>query len=379
LYAKGSVLFHYNETNVFRSTDLGYSWNDITSQFPRGAQSISETSNGTMIALAPNNESGATVVLRSADDGATWRTASAFAIEPMTKIVDVILDDSRLVAISTGRTINVSDDQGITWKESRLPNSVGSINDVAMAQGIWIAVGTEQTVWSSDRGIKWNPSPSPAEIGNLNCVESNAGKIWAGGLRGTCWFDVQSRSWVVESTGLVQYAQITESPNSLISYGSVLFGVFSTLDGSQSVCSRQSWQESWQLVSSFGLPTFNSVQRRSIAVINDRLFVYHRGNDETTRGIYEAQHAVAVGVDDVQLAPVQVSIWPNPVADALSIRTTELQNVHVTISDALGMTWLTQRFDGSANLDVSVLPCGQYFLLAKTSSTTYAVPVTIQR
>lgn len=373
LFSNGSVLFHYNDASAYRSDDLGKSWMDISMQFPRGAQSITETSSG-LLALSTNSESGAILVMKSGDAGITWRTASAFSIGASAKILDLVKEGNRLLAVTSGRSFYFSEDQGITWKESKLPLSIGTVVDVSTTDEIWIACGTESVFWSSNAGLFWNISPTPTEVGTIMSVESNVGRIWAGGVRGTCWFDAQSRSWIVDNTGLAQYAQITSSPISLISFGKVLFGVFVTLDGAQKVYSRQGWQEKWELVKVFGLPTHNSVRSHSIAVMNNMIFVYHRGDDVTTRGVYAAQHQVAVGVEE-DLLPVEnasLSVWPNPASSVINLSLSAPQNANYTVVDVVGNTWA--EFSGAPTSQLSIvdLPTGQYFV----STTVHGKAIT---
>lgn len=78
-------------------------------------------------------------IIRTTDNGATWRRVASGTFENLTSIAVVRPD--RVICVGTGGTALVSIDQGRTWAEQTVPKSV-SFNDVcALSDGTVIGVG----------------------------------------------------------------------------------------------------------------------------------------------------------------------------------------------------------------------------------------------
>lgn len=78
-------------------------------------------------------------IIRTTDNGATWRRVASGTFENLTSIAVVRSD--RIICVGTGGTALVSADQGRTWAEQTVPKSVSFNDACALSDGTVIGVG----------------------------------------------------------------------------------------------------------------------------------------------------------------------------------------------------------------------------------------------
>jgi hypothetical protein len=92
------------------------------------------------------------------------------------------------------------------------------------------------------------------------------------------------------------------------------------------------------------------------------------GNYNLTQPILSADITVALGLDDISLIDL-VKIYPNPVVNALYIKTKSVQLEQIIVYDVLGKSIINTKLNLD-KIDVSTLTVGLYLLKIKTDQGT---------
>ena len=371
-------LYLYDLNTVFLSQDEGNTWNDMSSTFPNGVYAFREVG-ANMYAFTPAGRDGRVTVFRSDDGGSTWHSISQFGVGTGSELRDVSVEGTSLYAISNGRTVQVSWDNGKTWNERSVDKRVGKLLDFASSQGLWIACGTEGAMWSADNGSTWYETSAPAEVGGgITQVESHGGTIWAGGNLGACRFDMMSRSWDVYNRGLPVFASLVGTPTTFRSMDGVLFGVFKTYDGAVRLLRLSATDNSWVQMESAGLPPHNLAHYDNFTVVDERVYLYYYGNDIGFVGVYRGVNDAPTSVSEEDLQ-AELSVGPNPATDHVRVRTVSAEPMTVALVDMTGRELASVHTLGEAELNLSSYPTGTYYVRVTDARGTVAKPIVISR
>lgn len=379
LEGRGGRLFLFDENKAFVSSDKGLTWTSLSNVFPRGVFEIRDVG-AFMYAFVPGEQAGKVAVFRSGDQGGSWKFVSAFALTTGTKLQDVATLGTGLYAISNGQTIMASWDGGLSWNERVVDEYVGNLMDFAASEAVWVACGTQGTMWSADGGLSWYPSQAPVEVGSsVFHVEAFKGTIWGGGRLGSCTFDVNSRSWNPANEGLPVFASLVGQPTALTARGGVLFGVFKTFDGTSRVMRRSMADSKWVPMESAGLPPHNLASRRNFAVVGQNLFVYYFGDDVGFIGLYRGVNDAPTSVEENTVATFDATVGPLPAYDHVNVSASTTSPVELSIVDMTGQAVYTGSMTDRTTIDVRSLSAGAYTIIMKDASGIASKPLVIAR
>ncbi len=380
LETKGQQLFLFDRSTVYLSSDQGTSWTSLSNSFPKGVIEVREVG-GHLFAFSEGAANGEIAVRRSEDQGKTWKLISSFRFRQNADLEEVCTLEYGLYAISNKRSIVASWDGGSTWHEKMVSSDVGDILDFAATESIWVACGTEGTVWSSDAGETWHKSMAPVEVGSsIFHVEAFRGTIWAGGRLGACTFDVNSRSWNPVNEGLPVYASLVGQPTALTARGGVLFGVFKTFDGTSRVMRRSAADSKWMPMESTGLPPHNLASRRNFAVMDQNLFVYYFGDDVGFVGLYKGVNDAPTSIEEENVVSTfNVTAGPLPAYDHVNVAAHTSSVVDLTIVDMTGQTVYTETMTDRTTIDIRSLSAGAYTIVMKDAKGVATTPLVITR
>jgi photosystem II stability/assembly factor-like uncharacterized protein len=170
------------ENRLYRSTDTGRSWTDITDLCKCGGAifRFAVGAGGTLFAFA-GREHG---LLRSADHGNTWMETGLRAYRSSSLVADLRGHAYTLAYGPNGPGFYRSTDNGLTWTRLPVQTPDGNYGDIAADSSGRVALvggyrqrfGTTQNVLflSSDDGEKWDMIPVP-DTGQITHVALGAG------------------------------------------------------------------------------------------------------------------------------------------------------------------------------------------------------------
>ena len=371
-------LYLYDLSEVYLSQDEGATWKDMSGTFPNGVYAFRHI--GTyMYAFTPAGTDGRVTVFRSENGGSSWYSVSQFNVSSGKNLRDVSIEGTSLYAISDGRTIQVSWDNGSTWNERTVDARIGTLVDFASNRGLWIACGTESTMWSADNGRTWYETVAPTEVGGgITQVENHGETIWAGGNLGACRFDMMSRSWEVFNEGLPVFASLVGTPTTFRSIDGVLFGVFKTYDGSVRLLRLSRADNSWVEMESAGLPPHNLAHYDNFTVVDESVYLYYYGNDIGFVGVYRGTNDAPTSVDN-EVMNAELTVGPNPATDFVRVNMASVEPMTVALVDMTGRELASISTVGEAELILTPYPTGTYYVRVTDTRGTVAKPIVISR
>ncbi len=141
--------------NVFRSTDGGMTWVDVSVGLPRntGYSTAGLVLDADTFLLGTTNSSGSGV-FRTTDAGTTWQQVVTVGVHgaPLVSAIDGTI----YWLLETNQGMIKSSDDGVTWvKAGSGPYSTDSASIQEMEDGRLVTVGGDYLVVSSDQGDTW--------------------------------------------------------------------------------------------------------------------------------------------------------------------------------------------------------------------------------
>jgi hypothetical protein len=230
IHQVNDILFLKTLNNrTFRSSDQGTTWQEITANFPPGFGNVNErVSNfvgiGNEIFTSTQPLSTTHILYASSDGGVTFSARYTFN---NATIATIVKDGSTLYAVSVGRDIYKSTDNGNTFEKivlNYLPNNtLGIKSSQFQAVGsTWIIVTTSAgTIRSNDGGNTWVPK-EPAGTNKIAWIFKAKNIIWGASNEGLLKYNPSTDSWsVVLSEPFYTMSSITSNGNLLLcSFGS---------------------------------------------------------------------------------------------------------------------------------------------------------------
>jgi len=147
----------HEKAQVFRSTDGGRSWVDLSRSLPAGVgyASFPYVVNASTFLLGTRRGTSAGI-FRSSDGGQTWKLLQQGAVDGP---VAVTADGHLYWLLAGGTRLLQSGDSGATWTESDHSGPVSGL--IALPGNRLAALGAQNVVVSSDRGATWTAVGGP--------------------------------------------------------------------------------------------------------------------------------------------------------------------------------------------------------------------------
>lgn len=381
IHAYQDNLFLYgvqSKFHLYRSTDVGNTWNDITSSFPYDVYSLFNY-NGQIFAVTTTLASGIYRFYVSADGGATWAEKSNIqSITGNGAILGMSSDGNKLFSISNRKSYYTSTDDGVSWTET-LMNTTATGNLISFAAVGNLHVGvllTTGALVSTDAGQTWTVKNPSAALTNVISYKGNIYGIINGA--GVYKYDIASENWVSVSTGLPDAISF-QFAKQLFSYGDALFYYSVGFLGSiPAIFTSQNEGATWNKVSVDGLPPVNLSSSSSVlAATSANLFLYDFKSSTSVASVYKFANPVS-GVEG-KTVPLEFQLsqnYPNPFNPNTTINWQLAASSFVTLKvyDVLGneaATLINNELEAgshSVNFDASHLSSGIYFYTLKTGS-----------
>jgi hypothetical protein len=205
IFVVNDILFLKAQDNrTFRSADQGTSWQEISSTFTPGFGNVREVVTtfvgiGNEIFTSTQPETTTHILYVSNDGGVTFSPRYTFN---NATIVSLVNDGNTLYAVSVGRDIYKSTDNGNTFEKivlNYLPNNTLGIKS-AQFQAVgstWIIVTTSAgTIRSNDGGNTWVPK-EPAGTNKISWIFKAKNTIWGASNDGLLKYNPSTDSWSV--------------------------------------------------------------------------------------------------------------------------------------------------------------------------------------
>jgi hypothetical protein len=367
-----SLLFSKQE--VFLSDNAGYMWWSIRQHFPNSVAAAC-SHNGVLMAVSVDQQ-GQVRLHRSANNGNAWTRSEVVRLPDGHEIVDLVSHGTGLSLFTKQGGLYYSADDGATWTSQATPNTIGELLDVARVADVVVLCGTEGAVWKSTMSANWVPTIAPFQVGGMfTMVEEHGGTIWAGGVAGAARFDLQSRSWEVESLGLPILATLAPTPIDLRNFGGVLFALFREGNG-RNVAYR--WGGGmWLPVDAGGLPPGEHVARFRFGLCRDFLLVYSSGSDPNFQGVYTVHHRSPTSAGETAARHLELS--PLPATDRLLVQPPVDAPMRATLTDMQGALVLETTVSGFEVLNLTAIPTGTYTLLLQNDELYLQRQVIVNR
>jgi photosystem II stability/assembly factor-like uncharacterized protein len=355
---ENNIIFAGTENEVYRSTDLGLSWeyssNGITSA---GINSLAYNINGDIWAGADSYNGG---IFRSTDKGNTWESGGINTI-----ISSILCDDSGYVYVSVLGNLYRTTDDGNSWTIINFPAS--ALLFITNDQ-IFYAGGGSGLYRSFDRGFNWvkifNADITLTYIDHLGYIY--AGNDGGGGLYRSTDDGI---SWDSIDNGFVskRIKAINGKKNSGL-YCAVGYGDQS---GHYAYYASYNNGESWTEINS-------GISSAGVSLEFDSEGFLYAGT--TNRGVYRSIETTVI-VEKLNNLPQKYILhqnYPNPFNPVTSIKYVvgSFQFVSIKVYDVLGNEIATlvneEKLAGEYEVEFNAtnLPSGIYFYQLKAGDYT---------
>ncbi len=338
--------------------------------------------------------SSATQIYKTTNGGSNWVTQNVSNLANSSPDFIHFWDASNGVLFCDPSTINpnfnnpfqafVTNNGGVTW--SAVPNTNGQFVATAGEYGylncfavngntIWTVTSGGHVLRSTNRGVTWSRYSLPGTITVINPKiafrDASNGLIalnsYAGSGPGQHYSFLKTtnggQTWTaVTSTGVPFNNDFCAIPGT---GNYVCVGAENNLKGS-SISSDDG--STWQLLED----TTNCPRRTAVAFLNSTLGWSGGVNQSSTvGGVFKWSGAVTpmAGVENKSLPAIEISVYPNPTSNLLSVYLNNLngRKIQLSISNFLGQKVYESTNEYSTpfytkHIDVSNLPAGCYTL-----------------
>lgn len=112
-------------------------------------------------------------------------------------------------AVSTAGGVFFSDDDGVTWRHSRVPTPAGgavpAVYQIIWGRGVWVAVGSSGLIAISAEGVVWEESTTPfstAEVAGAVAYSAALDLYVCGGSNGELYTSTDAVTWTSRTSPL---------------------------------------------------------------------------------------------------------------------------------------------------------------------------------
>lgn len=321
-----------------RSTDNGVTWGDNFVTGGAGITSIIGTSQGNIFATSVWGG-----VIMSSDKGKTWKAKMTGLSDP--DIRSIVVDNAGNLYNGSFSIISKSSDNGTTWNTILAQSQSVQCNTLAVNSNDVLFAGTSVygALKTTDRGANWTQINNGINqpINQLAIDKSDnifaiteSGDLYKSTNNGDNWTAVATgksiqRIFLLEKAGM--FAGILQD-NTVQLYRSMDMGA------------------NWTLYNN-GMGAGNSILSLAQGA-DDYLYA------GTVIGVYKSINPVTTGVDEDKESEADFKVFPNPVAQNLSVNCNE--NTHYTVYNSIGELVLKGDYSGSIN--ASALESGLYYI-----------------
>jgi len=361
------AIFAYGD-KVYKSTDKGTNWSDITANFPDDVYCI-YNHNGDLLAI-----SGINTIYSSEDLGDSWQLRGSVVLSGGNgAILNFETDGDLLYALSNRESIFRSSDNGKSWDELLIvvdgATNLLPLDFAVSANLIVVAASSLGAIISTDAGSTWAINNPESLIGQV--VKHN-GEIF-GGTYGFYKLN-SSGSWEVWKDGIPEGGGISYSVKGMISSGGKIFAAVSSLFNGyvyNSDNSGQNWVET-----DSGLPQYITTGSTNFLTVSEgELYAYMYGLSLFApgfTGIYKTSVDVSTQLEEKNHLPEKFELfqnYPNPFNPSTTIGFNLPTNNYIVISvynltgELVASPYKGDLSAGyhSIRFDASELPSGTYF------------------
>lgn len=229
--SKGTLFAATYGSGLFRSTDAGFSWTQVTiPTFPffHG------------ITVAPNDDiyiSGAGALYRSTNSGQTWGFVVFSSSSPTVNDVLTISENTVLAATYVG--VFKSTDRGLSWRaySQGLPDATILSLASDSSGNLFAGLDNEGVFFSSNEGVDWSPRRVGIEKEIVYDIEADpTGQLYLATLNGVYKSQNAGLSWTPSNAGITNRLarSLAIEPNGTTYVGTLGGGTFLSKNGGQS-------------------------------------------------------------------------------------------------------------------------------------------------
>ncbi len=371
----GNTIFQYGSYQgyrIFRSTNNGISWQNISGALPSNFSNI-YSFGGELFGIYFSN------IYVSTNNGDSWTLRSSVTVTGGV-ITGLTSNGSNLYAYSNRKSFFVSTNSGTSWVEVSVndPRNMGMVN-FASGGGNYVAVfGNVGALISTNNGATWaEKNPAAGALSGLYSFNNIIFGFSFGG--GIYKIEASDTGWVAVNNGIADNG-LYQIPKSMYGNGNTLYaGVYGVISYQTKIYSSTNNGQTWDTLSTTGLLLNNTTVTPWFVTANQsNVFVYCYGTK--IHGVYSSSRTTSVENISVN-APGSFSLeqnYPNPFNPSTNIRFAVHNDGHTTliVYDVLGKEISTlvnkQLTAGSyeTTFNATKLVSGIYFYRLISGSST---------
>ncbi len=314
-------------------------------------------------------------IYKSNDMGHTWSIAGTSVTDNLAAYSMYSLNDT----LYAGNTLGAyfSTDTGLTW--TAIPGYTGSMPVSFLRTGNILFVGGTSTLqYTTDWGTTWQNVTSPSSIVSASVpgLAKLGSNVYAATNNGIYQTTDNGHTW---TRVIAKVFSCIKTVDTSILAGTATNGLY------QSDHSGTTWTAINTGLPYTGVATYNEINSISC---NDNFIMCLASGDSVMYVIGYSDlglHATptTTQVTKMEQQQPEVSIFPNPAMNLLTISTLNIQNEKMTINmyDITGRVMKTFACDAASrtNLDVSYLPEGVYYVQMHAGSFSSVKKIVIAR
>jgi photosystem II stability/assembly factor-like uncharacterized protein len=169
-------------TGIFRSSDNGDTWTDISQGKYTAVQALAVTGSTVVISSLRGDFTGTAGVYRSTDNGNSWTVVNDGLFDPYTRALAI---NNRAMVIANGDSIYYAPIDGTRWTSVHMPSVLGF---PIITDGSAFYLGNYNGVMrSTDNGVNWSRVGEDLKGRMIYSLAVSRGKLFAGTLSAGIW------------------------------------------------------------------------------------------------------------------------------------------------------------------------------------------------
>lgn len=357
-----------NNAGIFVSTDSGLNWNPANNGLPDTCIQALASYNNIIYAGTKNHD-----IYKSTDNGANWVQLNNGVSD--TNIVCLYTCGVNVFAGILGRGFFMSPDNGLNW--SAFNNGLMNYNINTISEnGTDIFIGTSgqgtngSGIWK--RALSELPltlSIKEITVSHRIICEGNSSTIHVTAIGGTPPYNYL---WNNGS----QTSSITVTPTATTTYSLTVTDSNSNITTTEATVIVKPKPDA-PVITQSGDTLFSSVSNGNVWMLNNVIIYYANSNIYLTTqdGNYsviviengcvsDTSNIIQVGIDEPVICK-DIDIYPNPATNNITIKAPQKSTIEILNIQRQLLKSLIACGD-KTKVNVSVLPCGVYFIKVKT-------------